>query len=112
MSGHPVNAHSLAAFLEWEARQPRRHESVAGEVHAMTGSSVRHTRKEADAPWQREERTALDDRFAVPSLGTSFSLGELYEGVTLPPMTVREEFDAWVAEEEALREAEDLPATN
>ena len=72
---------------------------------------VRHTREGADAPWQREESTALDDRIAVPSLGTSFALGELYDGVTLPPMTVREEFDAWVAEEEAMREAEDVRAS-
>ena len=72
---------------------------------------VRHTREGADASWQREESTALDDRIAVPSLGTSFALGELYDGVTLPPMTVREEFDAWVAEEEAMREAEDVRAS-
>jgi Uma2 family endonuclease len=30
------------AYLEWEARQPDRHEYVAGEVYAMVGVSLRH----------------------------------------------------------------------
>jgi Uma2 family endonuclease len=30
------------AYLEWEARQPKKHEYVAGETYAMVGVSVRH----------------------------------------------------------------------
>jgi Uma2 family endonuclease len=30
------------AYLEWEARQPGRHEYVAGEIYAMVGVSLRH----------------------------------------------------------------------
>lgn len=30
------------AYLEWEARQPVRHEYVAGEIFAMVGTTLRH----------------------------------------------------------------------
>lgn len=33
---------SWDAYLEWEAKQEIRHELVNGEVHAMTGGSLRH----------------------------------------------------------------------
>jgi Uma2 family endonuclease len=32
----------LQAFLEWEARQPERHEFIGGEVFAMTGARATH----------------------------------------------------------------------
>lgn len=38
----PATRLSLAAFLDWEATQPERHEYVRGEVFAMTGASDRH----------------------------------------------------------------------
>ncbi|HNB89834.1 MAG TPA: Uma2 family endonuclease [Plasticicumulans sp.] len=38
----PATRMSLAAFLDWEATQPERHEYVRGEVFAMTGASDRH----------------------------------------------------------------------
>ncbi|MEX8521115.1 MAG: Uma2 family endonuclease [Leptothrix sp. (in: b-proteobacteria)] len=32
----------LPAFLDWEARQPERHEFIAGDVFAMTGARATH----------------------------------------------------------------------
>lgn len=40
----PATRLSLAAFLDWEATQPERHEYVRGEVFAMTGASLNHNR--------------------------------------------------------------------
>ncbi|WP_347278853.1 Uma2 family endonuclease [Plasticicumulans sp.] len=40
----PATRMSLAAFLDWEATQPERHEYVRGEVFAMTGASLNHNR--------------------------------------------------------------------
>jgi Uma2 family endonuclease len=42
--------------------------------------------------WQLEE-FGVGDTLVVPSLGQRLGIDEIYEGVTLPPMTVREEFD-------------------
>lgn len=38
---HPT---TIDEFLEWEERQPERHEFVDGQIHAMSGGSVRHDR--------------------------------------------------------------------
>ena len=38
----PPERWSWEAYLEWEARQERRHELVDGEVRAMTGGTVAH----------------------------------------------------------------------
>ena len=31
-----------ADYLQWEARQPARHEYIGGQIHAMTGATLRH----------------------------------------------------------------------
>lgn len=42
--GLPANRLSLSAFLDWENRQPERHEFHRGEVFAMVGSRRAHGR--------------------------------------------------------------------
>lgn len=41
-SAHPSPRLDAAGFLEWERRQPVKHEFVAGEVFAMTGATDAH----------------------------------------------------------------------
>ncbi|WP_326540643.1 Uma2 family endonuclease, partial [Pseudorhodoferax sp.] len=38
----PVSRFDFAAYMDWEAQQPERHEWVDGEIFAMTGARDAH----------------------------------------------------------------------
>ena len=69
---------------------------------------VAYARESLEQPWQRAEYSGLEEQITVPSFGTTFTVGALYDGVELPPLMVRDEFAAWAEDDEAARELEDL----
>ena len=42
MLSQQVTYTTEADYLQWEARQPVRHEYIGGQIHAMTGATLRH----------------------------------------------------------------------
>jgi Uma2 family endonuclease len=58
---------TLDEFLDWEERQPERHEFVDGRIHAMAGGTRRHDRL------SRQVANALED-----ALGIAIALRDVY----------------------------------